>query len=115
MAKPRSESRPPGRLVSKSEPERRDGKLYMTGFVYILKDERHRYYIGSSKEPQKRFTRHLTGHVYTTRRMKNPRMVLCQEFDSISVARLVERRLKELKRKDYIDKIVQEGIIKMKV
>lgn len=86
----------------------------MTGYVYILKDDNHRYYIGSTANPPQRYKRHLSGFVFTTHRMKNPKMVLCQEFNSIEEAKKIELRLKKLKRKDYIDKIVKDGYIKMK-
>jgi predicted GIY-YIG superfamily endonuclease len=46
--------------------------------------------------------------------MKNPKMILCQEFESIELAKKIELRLKKLKRKDYIEKIVKDGYIKMK-
>lgn len=87
----------------------------MKGYVYILKDDWEKYYIGSTTNPPQRYTRHLSGFVYTTHRMSNPKMVLCQEFPSIKEAKKIELRLKKLKRKDYIEKIVQDGFIKMKV
>ena len=40
-------------------------------------------------------------------------MVLKQEYPSLSEARMVESRLKKLKRKDYIEKIITDGCIKM--
>ncbi len=87
----------------------------MPGFVYILEDENHRYYIGSTTNPPKRYKRHLSGFVFTTDRMKNPKMVLCQEFPSMKEAGRIELRLKKLKRKDYIEKIIKDGFIKMKI
>ncbi len=87
----------------------------MKGFVYILKDDNHRYYIGSSTNPQQRYERHLSGFVYTTRRMKNPKIIFTQEFPTIQEARRVELRLKKLKRKDYIEKIIKDGHIKIKI
>jgi len=45
--------------------------------------------------------------------MKNPKLVLKQEFSSLAVARRIERKIKKLKRRDYIEKIVDEGYIKM--
>ena len=46
--------------------------------------------------------------------MKNPQRVFCQEFPTIEEAKKVELKLKKLKRKDYIEKIVKDGYIKMK-
>ena len=87
---------------------------FMKGFVYILEDDLGKYYIGSTTDPYERYKRHLSGFVYTTHRMKNPRMILCQEFPHISDAKRIELKLKALKRKDYITKIVKDGYIKMK-
>ena len=86
----------------------------MPGFVYILEDDMHMFYIGSSTDVEARFKRHLSGFVHTTHRMKNPKIVLSQEYPTIQEAKSVELKLKKLKRKDYIQKIVRDGKINMK-
>jgi len=86
----------------------------MSGFVYILKGDMDKYYIGSSENVGERFKEHLGGAVYTTSRMKNPKIVFTQEYPTIREAKQVEYKLKQLKRKDYIKKIVREGRIRMK-
>ena len=86
----------------------------MKGFVYVLHDDFNKFYIGSTTDPDRRYKRHLAGFVYTTKRMKNPKMVLCQEFETIKQAQTIELRLKKLKRKDYIQKLINDGEIKMK-
>ena len=45
--------------------------------------------------------------------MKNPELVFKQEFDSLETARKIERKIKNLKRKDYIEKIINDGYIKI--
>jgi len=45
--------------------------------------------------------------------MKIPKLVFSQEYPSIEIARKVERKIKKLKRKDYIEKMVAEGYIKI--
>jgi len=85
----------------------------MAGFVYILVDDFNKYYIGSCKDIDIRYKRHLTGWVYTTNRMKNPQIALSQEFNTIEEARKIERKLKKLKRKDYIKKIIDDGFIRL--
>jgi putative endonuclease len=87
----------------------------MSGFVYILEDDLHKYYIGSSENVPERFKIHLSGSVHTTSRMKNPKIVLAQEYVTITEAKKVEYKLKKLKRRDYIEKIVRDGKIKMKI
>lgn len=85
------------------------------GFVYILEDDNNKYYIGCSEEVSARYKDHLNGLVYTTRRMKNPKIVFRHEYSSIQEAKKIEYKLKNLKRKDYIDKIIKDGYIKMKI
>jgi predicted GIY-YIG superfamily endonuclease len=46
--------------------------------------------------------------------MKNPHVALSQEYPTIEEARKIERKLKKLKRKDYISKIIKDGYIKIK-
>lgn len=54
-----------------------------------------------------------TGHTQTTRRMFNPNLVFSQKYDSLEQARKIELRIKKLKRRDYIEKIIRDGNIKM--
>ena len=86
----------------------------MIGFVYILQDDLDKYYIGSCVDVQIRYKKHLSGAVHTTLRMKNPRVVLTQEYPTIIDAKRVERKIKKLKRKDYIAKMIKDGFIKLK-
>lgn len=86
----------------------------MPGFVYFLEDEEQKYYIGSCEDVNARYKKHLSGSVYTTRRMKNPRIVLVQEYPNVKEAKQIEYKLKQLKRKDYIQKIIKDGYIKLK-
>ena len=87
----------------------------MKGFVYILKDDKNIFYIGSTIDLKRRLNHHTSGHTHTTKRMKNVHLVFQQEFQSLDIARKIERKIKRLKRKDYIEKIVSEGYIKMRL
>ena len=87
----------------------------MPGFLYILQDDTSKFYIGSSENIEARFADHLFGGTYTTRRMKNPKMVFSQGYPTIAEAKKIELKLKKLKRKDYIANIVKDGYIKMKI
>ena len=40
-------------------------------------------------------------------------VVFYQEYENLKDARMVESRIKKLKRKDFIEKIVKEGYIKI--
>ncbi len=43
--------------------------------------------------------------------MKLFSLVLKQNYSSLETARKIERKIKKLKRKDYIEKMVKEGYI----
>ena len=77
----------------------------MKSCVYILKDDNGLFYIGSTIDLVKRLCQHNNGHTQTTSRMKNPKLVLSQEYDSLTAARNVERRIKNLKREGIKDNI----------
>jgi predicted GIY-YIG superfamily endonuclease len=58
---------------------------------------------------------HSTGHTPSTKRLGIGKLVLQQEFKTLKEARSVEFKLKQLKRHDYIAKIVQDGYIRIVV
>jgi len=82
-------------------------------FVYILQSETGRYYVGSTTDMAERLRHHAGGYTPSTRALGKMRLVLQQEYGTLSEARKVEGRIKRLKRKDYIAKIVKDGHIKM--
>ena len=86
----------------------------MPSYVYILRDDNGKYYIGSTDNLARRLTQHISGHTWTTQRRTNPKFVLSQEYPTLLEARQVELRIKRLKRKDYIDKMVADGYIKLR-
>ncbi|MEK9154797.1 MAG: GIY-YIG nuclease family protein [Patescibacteria group bacterium] len=85
----------------------------MSGVVYILKDEEGRFYVGSTDNLERRLNQHRLGHTQTTRNMKGPKLVFSQEYDNLEQARKIEKRIKKLKRKDYIVKIIDDGYIRI--
>ena len=85
----------------------------MKAFVYILKDNDGKLYIGSTNDLKRRLHQHDIGHTQTTCNMNKPKVVFSQKYDNLEQARKIERRLKKLKRKDYIQKIIADGYIKM--
>jgi len=82
-------------------------------FVYILKFDTGRFYIGSTINLQRRLKHHFGRYTPSTKRMGRGELVLSQEYPTLIAARSVERKLKALKRHDYIAKIVQDGYIKI--
>ncbi len=83
-------------------------------YVYILKSKKNqRYYIGSNKDYKRSLKQHNSGNVIFTRNIKPLELVLVQKYLTINIARKIEVKLKSLKRKDYLDKIVKDGFIRM--
>ncbi len=78
-----------------------------------MKDVNDKFYIGSTIDIQKRLRQHELGHTQTTKNMIEPKIVLMQEVDSLLLARRIENKLKRMKRKDFIEKIVADGYIKI--
>jgi len=46
--------------------------------------------------------------------MGNIELVFFQKFPNLKEARRIESKIKKLKRKDYIEKIIKEGYIKIR-
>ncbi|KKU57547.1 MAG: hypothetical protein UX81_C0033G0003 [Parcubacteria group bacterium GW2011_GWA2_47_12] len=86
----------------------------MKSYVYILRDQRGKFYVGSTSDIERRIKQHFSGHTQTTRNMKELKLIFSQEYESLEIARRIERKIKKLKRKDYIEKMIKDGYIKMK-
>ena len=84
-------------------------------FVYILKNKQGRFYIGSTDNLARRLHQHEFGYTQTTRNMKEFKNILAQEFPSLGIAWKIERKIKKLKRKDYIEKMITDGYIRIKI
>ena len=85
--------------------------MTLGGYVYIIRSaDSGRYYIGSTVDIGRRFKEHKQGKHHSSRRFSNSEMVFSQRFDRIEDARKAERRLKAFKRKDFLEKIIKDGI-----
>jgi len=83
-------------------------------WLYILKSDLDgRFYVGSTIDLERRLEQHKNHHTPTTHRMGNLQLVFKQEYSEIEEARSIERRLKKLKRKDYLQKVIDEGEIRI--
>ena len=81
-------------------------------WIYILKGKKNgRYYIGSTINLEGRKKKHLTGQVYSTKRIGEVELVFSQKYRSLSEARKIENWIKRYKKRKLIDKIIQEGKI----
>lgn len=83
-------------------------------FVYILKTSSGKYYIGSTDNLEERIKHHRGGFTPSTKRLGNIELIFNQEYSSLDDARSIERKLKKFKRKDFIEKILRDGVIKIK-
>jgi len=84
----------------------------MNGTVYILQSRANgRFYVGSTTDLNRRIEQHARGQTSTTRRMGEFDLVFSQEFATLELARKAELKLKSWKRKDYLEKIVNDGKI----
>ena len=85
-------------------------------FVYILQSLKdYRYYIGSTINLNNRLKHHLSGGTPSTKRFGGVELIFKQEYKTLKEARYIEKRLKKLKRKDYLDKIIKDGFIKITI
>lgn len=86
----------------------------MKGFVYILKSlKSSRYYIGSTNDPGRRLFDHNAGNTRSTRYGIPWFICFQQEFPDLTTARKIEYKLKKLKRKDYLERMISEGVVKL--
>ena len=83
--------------------------------VYILQSKSGNFYIGSTDNLERRLHQHALGHTQTTRNMESYVLVLAQNYPSLEIARKIERKIKKLKRKDYVEKMIKEGYIRLVV
>jgi len=86
----------------------------MGACVYVLKFvESGKFYVGSTIDIKRRLNQHRTGHASSTIRPGNTfKLVFQQDFATLSEARFAERKIKSWKRKDFIEKIIEDGFVK---
>lgn len=86
----------------------------MTSYLYILQSLKNgSYYIGSTSDIETRFRFHNSGRVKATKYKRPYQIVFKQEFDDIKVARKAELKIKSWKRRDFIEKIINDGKLKI--
>jgi len=54
----------------------------------------------------------MGGHTPSTKKLGKIMLVFSQECPTLAEARKIERWIKKMKRKDYIEKIIKDGYIK---
>ena len=71
-------------------------------WVYILKTKSYKYYVGSTDNLEARLKHHFGGYTPSTKSLGVEKLLLRQEYKTLQEARSVEKKMKNLKRKDYI-------------
>ena len=85
------------------------------GFVYIIQSQTSgRYYIGCCKIIIARLAAHNNDEVTATRNKGPWILKFTEEFSTMREARQMEYKLKQLKRKDYLEQIIKDGFIRKK-
>jgi putative endonuclease len=83
--------------------------------IYILRSlVNSRYYIGSTDNILRRIDEHNNGKSIYTRLTKPFELVFSQNFATLSEARSIEYRLKKMKRRDILERIIENGVITLK-
>jgi predicted GIY-YIG superfamily endonuclease len=82
-------------------------------WVYILRTGADKYYIGSTANLSARLQHHFGGFTPSTRSLKVSSLALRQEYKTLKEARAIELKIKNLKRKDFIEKMIEDGYIRL--
>lgn len=83
--------------------------------VYILQLENNQYYIGATKNLDRRLKEHRLGKKQGTKYSKKIKLLFYQEYNDYSDARKIENRLKKFKNKKIIEKIIKNDKITIKI
>jgi len=80
--------------------------------IYILQSLKNSsYYIGSTIDLTNKLHEHKDGRVKSTKNLRPLKLVFFQKYDQIKLARRIEYKLKKLKRRDIIEKIINDGFV----
>ena len=88
----------------------------MKGFVYIIQSlKTNRNYLGSSTDPVRRLIDHNRGNTNSTKQGRPWKLIFVQEFETLNLARRVERKLKSFKSAVILRKILDSGRIMIEI
>ena len=64
-------------------------------YVYLLKDEQNKHYIGYSSNLKRRISEHFANKVFTTKKMLNPKLIYYEAYENEMLAKEREKKLKQ--------------------
>lgn len=79
-------------------------------WLYVLKNEKNKYYIGSTINLERRLKEHNYGNTRSTKRNRPWHVVFSQKFDCIILTKKAERKIKSYKSRVILEKIISDGI-----
>ena len=80
----------------------------IAGYVYILLTKNNHYYVGSTKDLQKRLIQYKKWDVITTKRLAPVKLLFYREYNSVEVAKKIELWIKKQKSKKLIEKFMSD-------
>ncbi|GIW65241.1 MAG: excinuclease ABC subunit C [Candidatus Parcubacteria bacterium] len=81
-------------------------------YVYVIKSENGKCYIGRTNDLKRRFKEHLMGKNHTTHRMKNIKLIFYECFISKEDSIRRERYFKTTKGKKSLKLILRDSLLK---
>ncbi len=89
-------------------------RVSMKNVVYILKSLKNgRFYIGSTNDLIRRLAEHTNGQGKYTKNVLPLELLFSQEFSTLTEARKMERRLKNFKNREILERIIQDKKIRL--
>ena len=85
--------------------------IIQQGVYFLYSKKADRYYIGSTSDISRRIEEHSKGYCEATKFLRPIKLVFFQEYDSLSDARRIEYKLKNLKSRKIIETIIESGKI----
>ena len=82
-------------------------------WVYILTTKSGKFYVGSTTDLDQRIRHHFRNATPSTKGLHVQSVALAQQYGFLADARAVERKIKKLKRHDYIEKMLKDGYIRL--
>lgn len=79
-------------------------------YIYILKDENKKIYIGSCLSIKDRFHDHSRGNTKSTRYFMNPRVCWLKEVNDLKIARAIEKKIKKWKSRKMVELLINGTI-----